>query len=91
MNGTWLGSRAIRTNWASRKPPAPIEKPGESCTAGSCWFIDHTQRWDNCPIIIFYNILSKSLLVQFIPAPSKYNQLGLTFRIIQVASKYRVS
>ncbi|KAF6018669.1 TIAL1 [Bugula neritina] len=27
MNGAWLGSRAIRTNWASRKPPAPIEKP----------------------------------------------------------------
>ncbi|XP_074641690.1 nucleolysin TIAR-like [Tubulanus polymorphus] len=23
MNGQWIGSRAIRTNWASRKPPAP--------------------------------------------------------------------
>jgi nucleolysin TIA-1/TIAR len=23
MNGQWLGSRAIRTNWATRKPPAP--------------------------------------------------------------------
>lgn len=22
MNGQWLGSRAIRTNWATRKPPA---------------------------------------------------------------------
>ena len=30
MNGAWLGSRAIRTNWATRKPPAPIEKPGMS-------------------------------------------------------------
>lgn len=26
MNGAWLGSRAIRTNWATRKPPAPIER-----------------------------------------------------------------
>ena len=22
MNGQWLGSRSIRTNWATRKPPA---------------------------------------------------------------------
>lgn len=21
MNGQWLGSRSIRTNWATRKPP----------------------------------------------------------------------
>lgn len=29
MNGQWLGSRAIRTNWATRKPPAPGQgKPG---------------------------------------------------------------
>ncbi|XP_060064558.1 nucleolysin TIAR-like isoform X1 [Ylistrum balloti] len=26
MNGQWLGSRAIRTNWATRKPPAPVPK-----------------------------------------------------------------
>nr|XP_040565401.1 nucleolysin TIA-1-like [Lepeophtheirus salmonis] len=26
MNGQWLGSRAIRTNWAARKPPAPYSK-----------------------------------------------------------------
>jgi len=26
MNGQWIGSRAIRTNWASRKPPAPASK-----------------------------------------------------------------
>lgn len=23
MNGQWLGGRQIRTNWATRKPPAP--------------------------------------------------------------------
>ncbi|EFN87683.1 Nucleolysin TIAR [Harpegnathos saltator] len=23
MNGQWLGGRSIRTNWATRKPPAP--------------------------------------------------------------------
>ncbi|TGZ38414.1 hypothetical protein DBV15_06717 [Temnothorax longispinosus] len=33
MNGQWLGGRSIRTNWATRKPPAPkseenIEKHG---------------------------------------------------------------
>uniref|UniRef100_A0A0K8TQX3 Putative apoptosis-promoting rna-binding protein tia-1/tiar rrm superfamily n=1 Tax=Tabanus bromius TaxID=304241 RepID=A0A0K8TQX3_TABBR len=30
MNGQWLGSRSIRTNWSTRKPPAPREqtKPG---------------------------------------------------------------
>jgi len=26
MNGQWIGSRAIRTNWATRKPPAPSQK-----------------------------------------------------------------
>ncbi|XP_041370690.1 nucleolysin TIA-1-like isoform X3 [Gigantopelta aegis] len=26
MNGQWLGSRPIRTNWATRKPPAPMQK-----------------------------------------------------------------
>ncbi|XP_064631326.1 nucleolysin TIAR-like isoform X4 [Lineus longissimus] len=26
MNGQWLGSRSIRTNWATRKPPAPNQK-----------------------------------------------------------------
>ena len=25
MNGQWIGSKAIRTNWASQKPPAPRE------------------------------------------------------------------
>jgi len=26
MNGQWLGSRSIRTNWSTRKPPAPREQ-----------------------------------------------------------------
>lgn len=30
MNGQWIGSRAIRTNWATRKPPAPSQKEGMS-------------------------------------------------------------
>ncbi|XP_022343528.1 nucleolysin TIAR-like [Crassostrea virginica] len=29
MNGQWLGSRPIRTNWATRKPPAPIPKESQ--------------------------------------------------------------
>lgn len=28
MNGQWLGSRSIRTNWATRKPPAPKSEGG---------------------------------------------------------------
>jgi hypothetical protein len=29
MNGQWLGSRSIRTNWATRKPPT-AKAEGES-------------------------------------------------------------
>lgn len=30
MNGQWLGSRSIRTNWSTRKPPPPrTEKPSQ--------------------------------------------------------------
>lgn len=41
MNGQWLGTRAIRTNWATRKPPAP--KDGKlfyfkSCVSISVFF-----------------------------------------------------
>ena len=32
MNGQWIGSRAIRTNWATRKPPAPNQKDGNERT-----------------------------------------------------------
>ena len=30
MNSQWIGSRNIRTNWATRKPPAPKAESGES-------------------------------------------------------------
>ena len=36
MNGQWLGTRAIRTNWATRKPPAP--KDGTSFSNYGTWF-----------------------------------------------------
>lgn len=29
MNGQWIGSRNIRTNWATRKPPAPKNNDGK--------------------------------------------------------------
>ena len=29
MNGQWIGSRAIRTNWATRKPNPPASSQGE--------------------------------------------------------------
>ena len=35
MNGQWIGNRAIRTNWATRKPPAPTQKEREYVAAGS--------------------------------------------------------
>lgn len=36
MNGQWLGSRAIRTNWATRKPPANrTQAEGEWSTPGT--------------------------------------------------------
>jgi hypothetical protein len=35
MNGQWLGSRSIRTNWATRKPPAPYSAgEGKSSSNG---------------------------------------------------------
>lgn len=30
MNGQWLGSRSIRTNWSSRKPPPPRDNKSDS-------------------------------------------------------------
>ena len=30
MSGQWIDSRNIRTNWATRKPPAPKAVGGES-------------------------------------------------------------
>ena len=34
MNGQWLGSRSIRTNWATRKPPAPYTSSAEGKSNG---------------------------------------------------------
>ena len=33
MNGQWLGSRAIRTNWATRKPPTNRNDGEYICTS----------------------------------------------------------
>lgn len=35
MNGKRLGARAVRTNWASRKPPAVLRQPTSSSTTPS--------------------------------------------------------
>lgn len=35
MNGQWLGSRSIRTNWSTRKPPPPKEGNGKNFKSGS--------------------------------------------------------
>ncbi len=34
MNGQWLGSRAIRTNWATRKPPSVTGRPEGGGSSG---------------------------------------------------------
>ncbi|KAK9497501.1 hypothetical protein O3M35_004207 [Rhynocoris fuscipes] len=33
MNGQWLGSRSIRTNWSTRKPPPPRDSRGRQSNA----------------------------------------------------------
>lgn len=35
MNGQWLGSRSIRTNWSTRKPPPPKEGNAKNFKGGS--------------------------------------------------------
>jgi len=35
MNGQWLGSRSIRTNWSTRKPPPPKDSTSKSLRGGS--------------------------------------------------------
>lgn len=42
MNGQWIGSRAIRTNWASRKPNAPNNKESKlKCHIKLVYFLKH--------------------------------------------------
>ena len=40
MNGQWLGSRSIRTNWATRKPPTS-RNDGTFFSVGSFLHISH--------------------------------------------------
>ncbi len=35
MNGQWLGSRSIRTNWATRKPPGPYSSETYNSSSGA--------------------------------------------------------
>ena len=55
MNGQWLGSRSIRTNWATRKPPAKsdgnIKKKNGSIEA-----------IHSCHLAIFLNLCLKFIL-----------------------------
>ncbi|CAH1390562.1 unnamed protein product [Nezara viridula] len=37
MNGQWLGSRSIRTNWATRKPPGPKSDEMKMLPRGRCY------------------------------------------------------
>lgn len=52
MNGQWIGSKAIRTNWASQKPPAPRETKKSMSTNVFIAVLDigghFTWFWKNC-------------------------------------------
>lgn len=61
MNGQWLGSRAIRTNWATRKPPV-------NRSQNECKFISFNST-DNNHLIL--NIIS------IIPFFTQYNASAL--------------
>lgn len=43
MGGQWLGGRQIRTNWATRKPPAP--KTTYESASSMCRFVLTYTRW----------------------------------------------
>lgn len=45
MNGQWLGSRNIRTNWATRKPPAP-KSEGKDCIK-SVWEVQSNNKFQS--------------------------------------------
>lgn len=44
MNGQWLGRRAIRTNWATRKPGMPGPSYGVRDNRGKGFVLFHCMR-----------------------------------------------
>ena len=54
MNGAWLGTRAIRTNWATKKPPAPVERTRQPRASRNLNYDDvYNQASDtNCTVYV---------------------------------------
>ena len=44
MNGQWLGSRSIRTNWATRKPPTS-RNDGTFLSVSTVFFLHFAQKY----------------------------------------------
>ena len=63
MNGQWIGSKAIRTNWASQKPPAPRETKKSMST--NVFYRRPWYWWS------FYLVLEKKILVVDLEDPIK--------------------
>lgn len=62
MNGQWLGSRSIRTNWATRKPPATKAEREYTNNFDFSFiqthFTDILTFWDICRPMHFFSIAS---------------------------------
>lgn len=57
MGGQWLGGRQIRTNWATRKPPAP--KAASECEYGKS-VMEETKKTHKAFFLVF--VSCKTLL-----------------------------
>lgn len=65
MNGQWLGSRSIRTNWSTRKPPPPrTDKPAQRGKQPSYEEVYNQSSPTNCTVYCggFTNGISEELM-----------------------------
>ncbi|KAJ3660077.1 hypothetical protein Zmor_004547 [Zophobas morio] len=65
MNGQWLGSRSIRTNWSTRKPPPPkTERPSQRAKQPTFDEVYNQSSPTNCTVYCggFTNGLTEELM-----------------------------
>ncbi|KAJ8673726.1 hypothetical protein QAD02_004988 [Eretmocerus hayati] len=65
MNGQWLGSRSIRTNWSTRKPPPPrTDRPRNSSNKPNYDEVYNQSSPTNCTVYCggFVNGISEDLI-----------------------------
>lgn len=80
MNGQWLGSRSIRTNWATRKPPATKAEREYFCSF--YFFMNQNFLWNFRLIelrgeMIEYRIKLMLWMCQYVD--NKHYQLRISF------------